>query len=339
MIDDRLPLLLDRAGLVLPETGTIAVIAPPAGAGLDGLPKDRVEIVHRHFPAHEAFRKAGYKTSVEITGPYTLAIVILPRAKADARQMLARAVAATDGPIVIDGQKTDGVDAVLKALRAKGTLGEVIAKAHGKIAVLESADLSDWAEPPVTDGPRTAPGTFSADGLDPGSAALIAALPEKLSGTVVDLGAGWGALSLAALERGAGEVHLVEADHAALEAARANITDPRAVFHWADARNIRLDAPARHVICNPPFHQGRSADPALGQAFIRNAARILARNGTLWLVANRHLPYERVLEEAFASWQTLDQSAGYKIIRAERPRPTLKGKSICHSPSPERPRS
>ncbi len=86
-----------------------------------------------------------------------------------------------------------------------------------------------------------------------------------------------------------------------------------------------MEAGADHAVTNPPFHTGRTGTPELGQAFIRAAARMLKPKGRLWLVANRHLPYEQALEEAFASQQTVEQTAGFKVIRAERPRSPFKG--------------
>lgn len=76
---------------------------------------------------------------------------------------------------------------------------------------------------------------------------------------------------------------------------------------------------------NPPFHTGRAGTPALGQDFIRAAASMLRPKGQLWLVANRHLPYESTLDEAFALQQIVEQNAGFKVIRAERPRSPFKG--------------
>jgi 16S rRNA (guanine1207-N2)-methyltransferase len=118
---------------------------------------------------------------------------------------------------------------------------------------------------------------------------------------------------------GVEEVHLVEAEHDALAAARANITDPRARFHWADATRFAPDARFGAVVMNPPFHTGRSADPALGRAFIAAAARLLLPTGTLWMVANRHLPYERALAEMFREVEPLPGPRAYKILRASRP--------------------
>ncbi|MEM6760813.1 MAG: methyltransferase [Pseudomonadota bacterium] len=228
-----------------------------------------------------------------------------------------------DAQIIIDGQKTDGVDAMLKALRTRCDLGGPISKAHGKIFWMSpGADLSDWqAGPTLHDGGFwTAPGVFSADSVDPASRLLVEALPEAMVGSVADLGAGWGYLSAHVLTRDVAAVHLVEAHDMALQCARHNVTDPRAQFHWADATTWTPPKPVDAVIMNPPFHTGRTADPALGRAFIASAARILAPHGALWMVANRHLPYEDALDQHFAKRVDLGGDTRFKLVRAERPR-------------------
>ena len=70
---------------------------------------------------------------------------------------------------------------------------------------------------------------------------------------------------------------------------------------------------------NPPFHAGRAADPALGQRVIGVAARSLTPGGTLALVANRHLPYERTLADAFGQVQTVAEAQGFKVFHAQKP--------------------
>lgn len=331
MLAARLSLALDDDALHLPESGRIAVVSPPVDADLSDLPKDRVTVVSRHFPAHEAFRSRGYDTSVAPDGPYALSILCLPRAKAEARAALAEVLPLTEGPVVIDAQKTDGVESMLKELRKQGEVGPVVVKAHGKLFTFQGDVPAEWAARPLivpgTDGAtfQTAPGAFSADGVDPGSAALADALPADLKGHVVDLGAGWGFLSRAVLHRPkVTRLDLVEADHAALDAARHNVDDPRAAFHWADALTFTTD-PADHVVSNPPFHTGRSADPALGQAFIKSAARLLRPKGRLWLVANRHLPYEKSLDETFGVVNVLTETNGFKVTLAQNPRRSRKG--------------
>ena len=329
MLSERLSLALETGALTLPPSGPVAVIGARAGDVPDVLDKDRVEIVARLYPDHAAFRDAGYSVKTGIEGPYAAVIVCLPRAKAEARALILAARKATEGPVVIDGQKTDGVDSILKDVRRHAETGEVLSKAHGKIFSFEGGDFSDWetGTPPLVEGRfRTSPGVFSADRVDPGSRALAEALPKTLKGHVVDLGAGWGYLADAILSReGVTLLDLVEADHVALDDARHNITDPRARFHWADARSFRPDTPANHVVMNPPFHEGRAADPELGRAFIRAAAAMLTPKGQLWLVANRHLPYEPTLQDAFRDVQILGQTASFKLYTASHPRLPRKG--------------
>lgn len=329
MLSERLTLALETGALRLPDTGTIVVIGARAGDDLGVLPKDRVEVVARLYPDHRAFADAGYQVRTGVAGPYSAAIICLPRAKAEARALIGAARAVTSGPIAVDGQKTDGVDSILKDVRRRTDGVEALSKAHGKIFVFEGGDFSDWTDqsPNLVEGRfRTSPGVFSADGVDPGSRDLAAALPKTLKGHVVDLGAGWGYLADAILSReGVTALDLVEADALALEDARANIADPRARFHWADARTWRPERPVDHVVTNPPFHESRAADPGLGRDFIRSAASMLAAKGHLWLVANRHLPYEATLQDAFRDVHTLGQTASFKLYTASHPRPPRKG--------------
>ena len=173
----------------------------------------------------------------------------------------------------------------------------------------------------MVEGFQTLPGIFSADGPDRGSVLLAATLPAKLSGKVADLGAGWGYLAAEILKRPAVKrLDLVEAEADALDCARVNVTDPRARFHWADATTWRPDSLLDVVVMNPPFHVGRDADPALGAAFIRAARRMLAPNGSLWLVANRHLPYDAALTEHFLVHEDVAGNGGFRVIHATKPK-------------------
>lgn len=320
----RLNFALETGAFALPEAGRIAVFRPRAGDDLSALPKDRVRIISGFKPDVDHFAKAGFAVETS-AAPADAALVCLPRAKAEARAVLAAAVVAVPpgATVIVDGQKTDGVDAIYKDLRARVAVTEAVAKAHGKIfAFAAGPQLADWAAAPqqVVDGFTTAPGVFSADGPDRGSALLAAALPAKFPSRVVDLGAGWGYLSHHILQRpGVKELHLVEAEKAALDCARINIQDDRAQFHWADATSWQVPHLAGAVVCNPPFHTGRDADPALGVAFIRAAAKMLAPDGTLWLVANRHLPYDPALRALFRELEEIGGDGAFRLVRASFP--------------------
>lgn len=320
----RLEMALATGALVVPETGTIAVYQPRVGDDLSSLPKDRVRLVTGFRPDHDYFAAQGYS----LTGqpPFAAAIVCLPRSKAEALGLIATAMqdVIPGGQVMIDGQKTDGVDAIQKQCRAAGLLtNEAISKAHGKAFVMPAAPVpAEWHAAPmqVAGGFQTRPGVFSADGPDRGSVLLAAALPAKLPARIGDLGAGWGYLSRAILARdGVKELDLVEADAVALDCARVNIPDPRARFHWADATTFRAPKLWDAVVMNPPFHAGRDADPALGVAFLKAAQRGLAPNGVLWLVANRHLPYHATLTTLFREVEDVTGDSAFRVTCARYP--------------------
>lgn len=321
MIGARLPLALEQGGLAVPE-GRIAVFHPVIGADLRNLPVEQCEVIQPFRPAYDAFSSAGYKCAVEPSGRYALSVICLPRAKAEARALVASAAACTDGPIIVDGQKTDGIDSIFKDLRKRADVSASISKAHGKLFWINSHDgMADWAQGPVltNGGFWTAPGVFSADGIDPGSELLAQALPEKLGKNVADLGAGWGYLSAHILARDINVVHMVEAGHMALECAKRNVTDERAQYHWADVTKWAAPGRIDTVVMNPPFHTSRAAEPSLGQAFVATAARIMANSGQLWMVANRHLPYEDSLNANFGKVVDLGGDARFKLVHASRP--------------------
>lgn len=322
----RLTLAAQSGGFAVPSEGRIAVFHPRAGHDLSALPKDQLLVIQPLRPDHDHFADQGYDCvpAAEPGTGFAAAVVFLPRAKALARMLVAQAAAATDGPVLIDGAKTDGVDSLLKALRQRCTPSDPVSKAHGKVFWIEgSTDLSDWlpAGAQQADGFITAPGVFSADGIDPASKLLAAALPQKLGRCVADLGAGWGYLSAEVLKReSVEELHLAESDYHALACARQNLADSRAQFHWVDARGWKPAATVNTVVMNPPFHTGRAAEPSLGQAFIGAAASMLASSGSLWMVANRHLPYEAALSDRFAQVREEGGDGRFKILSASKPR-------------------
>jgi 16S rRNA (guanine1207-N2)-methyltransferase len=313
----------------LPE-GPILVLGARESDDLSDLPKEKLTLIQGFAPDHAALMARGFAVAPDCEGldtRFAAAVVFLPRSKSLAREMIAQANARTDGPIWVDGGKTDGVDSLLKDLKKRGLTSLPVSKAHGKIfAAMPSDDLADWrgVETIPAEGFVTLPGVFSEGKVDRGSQLLAAALPAKLPSRVADLGAGWGWLSAQVLAvKGVEEVHLIEADYTAVKCARRNIVDPRAQFHWADATTFKSDARFGAIVMNPPFHTSRDADPALGAAFIRAAARLISLSGNVYMVANRHLPYETVLRTQFKEVEEIVAPSGpdgaFKLFRAAKP--------------------
>jgi len=331
---DRLAIAVESGALVLPE-GDIVVLRAEPGSFLDLVPGG-VFCEQGFRPTFDALARANRRVEPRLPDATRAAAVVvnLGRNRAENLGNVARGLGmlAEGGRLVIAGAKSDGVDALTRQVtRAFPLIAGSFAKAHGRVLWFDRpaalpAVTAEWAEAarprPNADGFLTAPGMFSPEHADPGSRRLAAELPGRLAGRVADLGAGWGWLAAQALAANPaiGELDLYEADALALDAARANVADPRARFHWSDATALgpgvgRYDA----VIANPPFHHGRAAEPDLGAAFIAAAARILKPGGALYLVANRQLPYEAPLAAVFRQVEKLDESGIYKVIRADRP--------------------
>lgn len=318
MSQSRLTSALDEGLFSLPAGG-VTVLRPPLDYDLSMIPDARIMTTFR--PEAEGWTARGHALTDDVGA---VAIVVLPRSKALARSMIATA-AASAGMVIVDGQKTDGVDSIWRDCRK--VLGDLpnLTRGHGRLFWFPGTQaFSDWAALPPSQndtGFFTQAGVFSEGVVDRGSALLAAALPVKLPSRMADFGAGWGYLASAVLTREPVQsLDLFEAERLSLDCARLNITDPRATFHWSDVTRIKADQPYGGIVMNPPFHTGRAADPALGRAFIDAAARALTGSGQLWMVANRHLPYEEALKARFKGVDEIGSDPAFKLFHAVRPK-------------------
>lgn len=254
------------------------------------------------------------------------AVLLVPPGAVEARYTLALALKALHpgGRLTAAAPKDRGGLRLKKTLQGFGCTVDETSRRHHRICVVRRPEEVVGLEATLAEGaPRrlgefwSQPGVFSWDRLDPGTALLLRHLPA-LSGHGADLGCGVGVLAKAVLA--ASEVRRlmgVDIDRRAIAAARRNVEDPRAAFLWADVRQAGL-TDLDFVVMNPPFHEQGAEDKGLGQAFIRAAATALRKGGTLHLVANRHLPYEAILQEAFARTALVADEAGFKVYEARR---------------------
>lgn len=117
MTAQRLRLALDAGLLEWPDGPVLALRPPP---GLEGLPEDRFQIVHGFRPDVTAWERRGALVQPQAEGAFATALVCVPRAKDHARALLAEAIGRVGpgGLIVLDGQKTDGVDSLVKLAKS-----------------------------------------------------------------------------------------------------------------------------------------------------------------------------------------------------------------------------
>ncbi|MBJ6125192.1 class I SAM-dependent methyltransferase [Microvirga splendida] len=254
-------------------------------------------------------------------------LVLAPPGTVERRYTTALALRALapGGALTILAPKDKGGSRIAKELKAFGCAVSETSRRHHRICTCERpARLADIDEALAEGGPRldealglwTWPGVFSWNRLDPGSALLEQSLPA-LSGRGADFGCGIGILARAILASPAVEhLAMLDIDRRAVEMAQRNVVDPRAEIRWGDVRSGSGLQGLNFVVMNPPFHDGGAEDQSLGQSFIRRAAEALRPGGVLWLVANRHLPYEGVLKPLFRRVTPKVEAGGYKIYEA-----------------------
>jgi 16S rRNA (guanine1207-N2)-methyltransferase len=254
------------------------------------------------------------------------AVMLAPPGTAERRYAMALVLRALKPGALFTAMapKDKGGARLKKELEAFGCHVEEAPKRRHRICTVERPAALTGLDEAIAEGsPRmigglmTQPGVFSWDRVDPGTALLLKHLPP-LAGVGADLGCGIGLIARAVLAAPAvTQLHMVDSDRRAVDAARANITDPRATIAWADATRTELEG-LDFVVMNPPFHDAGSEDRGLGQRFIQAAHRALRKGGTLWLVANRHLPYEPILEPLYKSVERRADGGGYKVFEARK---------------------
>ena len=342
-------LALDTLAYVLelhPElTKGASSIAFMRGQPHEGLTSWSEKIVCEQIykPRATKLEEAGMKLVDRIEGEHDLVLLLPERQREQTLADMARAfdLLKPGGTVVISLHNDWGAKRFEKHLEELAGPVETISKHHCRVfwakkgKELNNALLDEWR--PLADLRRLAegdfwskPGLFAWDHVDEASALLVRTLPKTMHGYVADLGAGWGCLSVGVLKNFENVLGLeaFEADRDAVEAARRNIGNVKGVpfrpkVFWQDVTLGVGERKFDYVIMNPPFHEGREPDPTIGMKFITAAARCMKAEGQLWLVANRQLPYEELLQEVFDSTQQVTQEGNFKVIKAIMPRHDL----------------
>ncbi|MGN6280505.1 class I SAM-dependent methyltransferase [Frateuria sp.] len=337
---DALFLPITHGEIRLPEDGRVLFLRARDGAPLRTFARSGWLCQQTFKPFADELRRAGVAVGEPVHDDrFALVLVLPPRQRDEARALFARAAhyLQPGGAVLTavpnaEGAKSAEAD-VVRLFGAVRSLSKHKCRVFWASAgdALDSALLAEWealdAPRQIAGGHLSRPGLFAWDRIDPASALLAVHLPDDLHGRVADLGAGYGYLAAQVITRcpGVTAVDLYEAEKRALEPARVNLAEAVAAsgrevdveLHWHD---VTTGLPHRYdaIVSNPPFHQGRADLPELGRAFIDAAADALLPHGRLWLVANRHLPYEATLAARFAQVHRVATQDGFKVIEAVR---------------------
>ncbi|MCB1449299.1 MAG: class I SAM-dependent methyltransferase [Nitratireductor sp.] len=280
-------------------------------------------------PQHLSLIKAGYQTGPQMAeGEHVAGLMLVTRSRKMNETLLHRAWNAVQqgGEIVVCGAKNDGIQALRKFAGEHVGIDRSLSKHHAIAFAFTKSGENPFPMPAqaLSEGLTVGPGMFSADGPDQGSRLLAQVFSKRIQGKVGDFGAGWGYLGLELLKSEARPEVLIchEADHASLQAARANLVAQSSAvameFHWSDLTTENPGSGFDWIVMNPPFHAGRAQDPGIGIAFIATAAKALKPGGRLLMVANRKLPYEKALSLHFRQVKTVLEADGFKVVEAMR---------------------
>lgn len=293
-----------------------------------------VSMVQGFRPSFVGLQSAGHDVKPRAEGEsYDCALVLCGRHRGQNELRVAEALerVSVGGLIVVAGSKDDGIASLKKRVASLIEIEDQLPKYHG-VAFWFRRPADDTAIPALKEGNGdaiveggylTKPGMFSHDKIDTASRMLVESLPLDVKGAVADFCSGWGYLAKEAATRWSriNTLDLYEADYEAVEASRQNLENiktPAPNFHWFD---LISEKPAKKydvILMNPPFHQGRAAEPDIGQAMIGAASAALKPGGRLFMVANRRLPYERVLAGVFSSHAEIAGNGAFKVFAAKK---------------------
>jgi len=316
-------------------TGRVAVCNALADGRLAPLAGEyRLDLLQEFRPEAVALAESGMTAMDGLAGPYDLVAVRPSKNKLQTLGWVAQAIdqLADGGLLLLAAANNHGAKSYEKLLAEVGSVSSA-SKAKCRLLRLRKSDaidhgrLAEWLENAAprqqsSHGLWSAPGLFSWEHADAGSALLLAQLPEQLAGSGMDLCCGYGFLASSLLQRHAeiARLHLLDADRLAVSMAGRNTEAfaGKVELHWRDAACEALPQRLDWVVCNPPFHSGQARDVELGQAIVANGCRSLKRGGRIFIVANRKLPYEAVLESELSRVEVLMQAEGYKVIAGSR---------------------
>ena len=161
-------------------------------------------------------------------------------------------------------------------------------------------------------------GVFSKQHIDPGSELLCKALPGDLSGRVLDMGCGWGAMTVLTLAKcPACEITMADVNERALALAKENVA-----ANGMQARAIlsdgfeHVEGEFEAVITNPPIRAGK----AVIYKMFEDAKAHLVPGGRLYLVIRKQQGAPsalKFLKTLYRKAEVIARDGGYWIIRCD----------------------
>ncbi len=313
--------------------------------------KPHIQVVTNRYDIFQLFKQQNWNVSfndfdTSTHAPESMETILLrlPKEKAVAHYLINQSanLLKAEGTLYLVGEKNEGIRGFVKraAQRLGGNYTEkkisaslwyaaISCNPQHKGSPLEDQDYEELRQIGVSSNGSflSKPGVYGWQKVDEGSAFLIAELPNMikrplpLAGKVLDLGCGYGYLSISVA---GAETQLTCTDNnaAAINACIANlnersITGKVVPSNAGDTLNEQYDI----ILCNPPFHSGFTISSELTERFLAAASRCLAPSGEACFVVNRHIGIEQKAVKYFNDIQLHTENKHFKLIHLRQPRP------------------
>ena len=163
------------------------------------------------------------------------------------------------------------------------------------------------------------PGVFSQQKLDVGTALLLANLPEKMSGKVLDFGCGAGVISCFVGKKYPNtELSLLDVSALALSSAQETLKLNGLTGTVFPSNSLsEVKSKYQHVVSNPPFHQGVKTHYQASEDFLSDINKSLKELGDITIVANSFLRYQPIMQANIGNTKVITKNQGFTIYQAQ----------------------